>query len=182
MQRLILKIHIDRFQLDFTQGYTRFSKNSILPVDKSGNLQFEDYLHPYCTSLTRLSSLKPQEVSGHKPLNKRAPWQMKQGGWLGKCWSWPMQIKASGSQKLLVQLVLPTACTRGCFETSNTYLPDQAKAIGLRIMNMCVNFLVFQCYFLRSTPLGKYRILILKKLSWMSKWFGDSTKLLKTNL
>lgn len=94
----------------------------------------------------------------------------------------PGRSVVSGSQKLLVQLVLPTACTRGCFETSNTYLPDQVKAIGLRIINMCVNFLVFQCYFLGSTPLGKYKILILKKLSWMSKWFGDSTKLLKTNL
>lgn len=56
-------------------------------------------------------------------------------------------IKMSGRQKLLTQLVLPTTCTRGCFETSNTYLPDKAKTIGLRIINMCVNFLVFQCYF-----------------------------------
>lgn len=69
------------------------------------------------------------------------------------------------SQKLLVQLVLPSACTRGCFETSNTYLCDQGKAIGLRIINTCINFLVFQCYFLCSAPVGKYRILILKKLS-----------------
>lgn len=91
-------------------------------------------------------------------------------------------IKVSGSQKLPVQLVLPTACTRGCFETSNTYPPNEAKAIGLRIINMCINFLVFQCYFLCSAPLRKYKILILKKLSWMSTWFGDSTKLLKTNL
>lgn len=64
-------------------------------------------------------------------------------------------IKASGSQKLLVQLVLPTACTRGCFEPSNTYLPDQAKAIGLRIINMRVNFLVFRCYFLWFYSSGK---------------------------
>lgn len=78
----------------------------------------------------------------------------------------PDQVtEVSGSQKLLVQLALPSARTRGCFETSNTYLCDQGKAIGLRIINMCVNFLVFQCYFLGSAPVGKYRILILKKLS-----------------
>lgn len=74
-------------------------------------------------------------------------------------------IEDSGSQKLLVQLVLPSAYTRGCFETSNTYLCDQGKAIGLRIISMCVNFLVIQCYFLCSAPVSKYRILILKKLS-----------------
>lgn len=146
-----------------------------------GNPHFEDYLHPFYTRLTRLSSLKPQEVSGHEPLIKRPLWQMKQGGWLGKCRSWP---RDQGVRE-------PEASHATCLTNylhkgvlwNKQYLPTRPrKAIGLRIINMCVNFLAFQCYFLCPTPLGKYRILILKKLSWMSTWFGDSTKLLKTNL
>lgn len=154
--------------MDFIHAYTKFSKNYNLPVDKNGNIQFEDHLHPYYTSLIRFSSLKPQEVFGHEPLNRRPLWQMKPAtGDLGDLGNADLDpgIKVSGSQKLPVQLVLPTACTRGCFETSNTYPPNEAKAIGLRIINMCINFLVFQCYFLCSAPLRKYKILILKKLS-----------------
>lgn len=77
--------------------------------------------------------------------------------------------KVTGSQEFLAQLVLPSACTRGCFETSNTHLWDQGKAIGLGIINMCLNFLVFQCYFLCSAAVGKYRILVLKKLSRIAR-------------